>query len=211
MSPLRRNGSFGESHAWHCGLKALRVLVTCSTPHFDGPAAPAPVTSSCSVRRRCSAASSRTCRERSRGTADACHPVVDGAEELADGRALSIRLRRLLLIEAIKSRAWFKRRPHRAGEIQTRGDQSIFGIESAGLIQTLRWTQDKPEPERLQFFGGEDASRAQVTLETWLTRKRKRAYAPRSEPARPPCSPTSAPADKFIGLQSRFANAGQSE
>jgi hypothetical protein len=45
---------------------------------------------------------------------------VDGAEELADGRALSIRLRRLLLIEAIKSRAWFKRRPHRAGEIQTR-------------------------------------------------------------------------------------------
>jgi WGR domain len=39
--------------------------------------------------------------------------------------------------------------------------------------------------ERLQFFGGEDASRAQVTLETWLARKRKRGYAPRSEPARP--------------------------
>ena len=38
--------------------------------------------------------------------------------------------------------------------------------------------------ERLHF-GGEDASRAQVTLETWLTRKRKRGYAPRSEPARP--------------------------
>ena len=39
--------------------------------------------------------------------------------------------------------------------------------------------------ERLQFFGIEDASRAQVTLETWLARKRKRGYAPRSEPARP--------------------------
>jgi predicted DNA-binding WGR domain protein len=39
--------------------------------------------------------------------------------------------------------------------------------------------------ERLQFFGGEDSSRAQVTLETWLARKRKRRYAPRSEPARP--------------------------
>jgi predicted DNA-binding WGR domain protein len=39
--------------------------------------------------------------------------------------------------------------------------------------------------ERLQFFGGEDATRAQVTLETWLARKRKRGYAPRSEPARP--------------------------
>ena len=39
--------------------------------------------------------------------------------------------------------------------------------------------------ERLQFFRNEDASRAQVTLETWLTRKRKRCYALRSEPARP--------------------------
>jgi predicted DNA-binding WGR domain protein len=39
--------------------------------------------------------------------------------------------------------------------------------------------------ERLQFFGGEDATRAQVTLETWLARKHKRGYAPRSEPARP--------------------------
>ena len=39
--------------------------------------------------------------------------------------------------------------------------------------------------KRLQFFGGEDASRAQATLETWLARKRKRGYAPRSEPARP--------------------------
>ena len=38
--------------------------------------------------------------------------------------------------------------------------------------------------ERLQIFG-EDASRAQVTLETWLARKHKRGYAPRSEPARP--------------------------
>jgi predicted DNA-binding WGR domain protein len=39
--------------------------------------------------------------------------------------------------------------------------------------------------ERLQFFGREDASRAQVTLETWLARKRKRGYAPRSESVRP--------------------------
>ena len=39
--------------------------------------------------------------------------------------------------------------------------------------------------ERLQIFGSEDASRAQVTLETWLTRKRKRGYAPRSAQARP--------------------------
>jgi predicted DNA-binding WGR domain protein len=35
--------------------------------------------------------------------------------------------------------------------------------------------------ERLQFFGDDDASQAQVTLETWLARKRKRGYAPRSE------------------------------
>jgi predicted DNA-binding WGR domain protein len=39
--------------------------------------------------------------------------------------------------------------------------------------------------ERLQFFVGEDASQARVTLETWLARKRKRGYASRSEPARP--------------------------
>jgi predicted DNA-binding WGR domain protein len=39
--------------------------------------------------------------------------------------------------------------------------------------------------ERLQFFGSEGATRAQVTLETWLARKRKGGYAPRSEPARP--------------------------
>jgi predicted DNA-binding WGR domain protein len=39
--------------------------------------------------------------------------------------------------------------------------------------------------ERLQFFGGDDAPRAEVTLETWLIRKRKRGYAPRSEPACP--------------------------
>jgi predicted DNA-binding WGR domain protein len=39
--------------------------------------------------------------------------------------------------------------------------------------------------ERLQFFGGEDSPRAQITLETWLARKRKRGYAPRSEPGRP--------------------------
>ena len=42
-----------------------------------------------------------------------------------------------------------------------------------------------PGRERLQFFGREDASRAQVTLETWLARKRKRGYAPRSELVRP--------------------------
>jgi predicted DNA-binding WGR domain protein len=45
--------------------------------------------------------------------------------------------------------------------------------------------------ERLQFFGGDDTSQAQVTLETWLARKRRRSYAPRSEPARPPYSFTS--------------------
>jgi predicted DNA-binding WGR domain protein len=39
--------------------------------------------------------------------------------------------------------------------------------------------------ERLQFFGGEDAARAQMALETWLARKRKRGYAPRSGPTRP--------------------------
>jgi predicted DNA-binding WGR domain protein len=39
--------------------------------------------------------------------------------------------------------------------------------------------------QRLQFFGGEDALQAQVTLEKWLARKRKRGYAPRIEPARP--------------------------
>jgi predicted DNA-binding WGR domain protein len=40
-------------------------------------------------------------------------------------------------------------------------------------------------PERLQFFGIEDASTARIALETWLARKRKRGYAPRSEPVRP--------------------------
>jgi predicted DNA-binding WGR domain protein len=40
--------------------------------------------------------------------------------------------------------------------------------------------------ERLQFFRGDDVSQAKVTLEAWLARKRKRGYAPRSEPARPP-------------------------
>src|ERR1700733_5133554 len=39
--------------------------------------------------------------------------------------------------------------------------------------------------ERLQFFGGEDAARAQMALETWLARKRKRGSAPRSGPTRP--------------------------
>jgi predicted DNA-binding WGR domain protein len=53
--------------------------------------------------------------------------------------------------------------------------------------------------ERLQFFGGEDATRAQVTLETWLARKRKRGYAPRSEPARPTLLLHDSHPDKFIG------------
>jgi predicted DNA-binding WGR domain protein len=39
--------------------------------------------------------------------------------------------------------------------------------------------------ERLHFFGGEDAGRAQMALETWLARKDKRGYAPRSGPACP--------------------------
>ena len=42
-----------------------------------------------------------------------------------------------------------------------------------------------PRPGTPSVFGVEDASRARVTLETWLARKRKRGYAPRSEPARP--------------------------
>ena len=66
--------------------------------------------------------------------------------------------------------------------------------------------------ERLQFFGSEDASRAQVTLETWLTRKRKRGYAPRSEPARPALlSHEQRLQLNSLVLQSGFANAGQSE
>jgi predicted DNA-binding WGR domain protein len=51
-------------------------------------------------------------------------------------------------------------------------------IRRWGRIGSLGW-------ERHQFFGGEDASQAQVTLETWLTRKRNRGYAPKSEPVRP--------------------------
>ena len=39
--------------------------------------------------------------------------------------------------------------------------------------------------ERLHFFGGEDAGRAQMALETWLARKHKRGYGPRSGPACP--------------------------
>ena len=39
--------------------------------------------------------------------------------------------------------------------------------------------------ERLQFFRGNDVSQAQLTLETWLARKRKRGYRPRNEPAHP--------------------------
>jgi predicted DNA-binding WGR domain protein len=40
--------------------------------------------------------------------------------------------------------------------------------------------------ERLQFFRSEDAPRAQVTLETWLARKRNRGYAAK-ERTGPPC------------------------
>jgi predicted DNA-binding WGR domain protein len=54
----------------------------------------------------------------------------------------------------------------------------------AALIR--RWGRiGCPGRQRLQFFGGEDASRAQVTLETGLTRKRKRGYAVRSKLVRP--------------------------
>jgi predicted DNA-binding WGR domain protein len=38
--------------------------------------------------------------------------------------------------------------------------------------------------ERLQFFRGDDAPQAQVTLQMWLARKSKRGYAPRRETAR---------------------------
>jgi predicted DNA-binding WGR domain protein len=64
----------------------------------------------------------------------------------------------------------------------------------------------------LQFFGGEDASQAQATLETWLARKRKRGYAPRSEPARP--GPTLSRARLQLNslvLQPGFANAHESK
>jgi predicted DNA-binding WGR domain protein len=56
----------------------------------------------------------------------------------------------------------------------------------AKLTLVRRWGRIGSEGrERLQLFGDEDASQAQVTLETWLARKRKRGYAPRSEPACP--------------------------
>ena len=49
-----------------------------------------------------------------------------------------------------------------------------------------RWGRiDSAGRERHQFFVGEDAARAQIALETWLARKRKRGYAPRSGPACP--------------------------
>jgi predicted DNA-binding WGR domain protein len=65
--------------------------------------------------------------------------------------------------------------------------------------------------ERLQFFGGDDETRAQVTLETWLARKRKRGYAPRSEPARPALlSHGRASRLNSLGQQSGIINAGQS-
>ena len=66
--------------------------------------------------------------------------------------------------------------------------------------------------ERLQFFGGEDASRAQVTLETWLARKRKRGYAPRSEPVSPCPTPSQARLQlNSLVLQPRSANARESK
>jgi predicted DNA-binding WGR domain protein len=62
--------------------------------------------------------------------------------------------------------------------------------------------------ERLQFFGGEDATRAQVTLEMWLIQKRKRSYAPRSEPARPcPALPRERLQVNLLVLQSGFTPA----
>jgi predicted DNA-binding WGR domain protein len=61
--------------------------------------------------------------------------------------------------------------------------------------------------ERHQFFGGEDASQAQVTLETWLARKRKRGYAPRSEPFRPALLLQARLQLNSLVLQSEFANA----
>jgi predicted DNA-binding WGR domain protein len=46
--------------------------------------------------------------------------------------------------------------------------------------------------ERLRFFGGKDAAGAQMALETWLARKRKRGYAPKTGPACPALPPTKA-------------------
>jgi predicted DNA-binding WGR domain protein len=52
-----------------------------------------------------------------------------------------------------------------------------------------RWGRiGTPGRERLQFFGGEDTARAQMAVETWLARKRKRGYTPRSGPGRPALS-----------------------
>jgi predicted DNA-binding WGR domain protein len=50
-----------------------------------------------------------------------------------------------------------------------------------------RWGRiGSPGRERHQFFGGEDASQAQVALETWLARKRNRGDALRNDlPALP--------------------------
>jgi hypothetical protein len=171
MSPLRRNGSFGESHAWQCGLKALRVLVTCSTPHFDGPAAPAPVTSSRSVRRRCGATSSRTCRERARGSADVCHLVVSGAEELAHGRGHPLfvcdafapidllpivgppegRVFRPLVTPA----GWLHRRDHEGyrGLVADGSLRSILVIVLAPIVQLFPGVGNGQKPVRVQAFG----------------------------------------------------------
>jgi predicted DNA-binding WGR domain protein len=54
----------------------------------------------------------------------------------------------------------------------------VLSVEKHTLIR--RWGRiGSSGQERLQFFRGSDASQAQVTLETWLVRKRKRGYAPR--------------------------------
>jgi predicted DNA-binding WGR domain protein len=52
----------------------------------------------------------------------------------------------------------------------------------------------------LQFFGGEDASQAQATLETWLARKTQARLCAKERTGSPgPNSFTSAPPAKFFG------------
>ena len=58
----------------------------------------------------------------------------------------------------------------------------VLSVEKHTLIR--RWGRiGSAGRERLHFFGGEDAGRAQMALETWLARKHRRGYAPRSGPA----------------------------
>jgi predicted DNA-binding WGR domain protein len=60
--------------------------------------------------------------------------------------------------------------------------------------------------ERLQFFGGDDASQAQVTLETWLAQKRKRGYAPRNESTRPALLFHQRVSSEILGPTTEFSN-----